>query len=261
MSTAQFSHRDAFGRISKKPLMDRYLHPLDGKLRKLIVASTDDIYKGPGTSTWRRTYVRNVAPWNVRIATWVMDCHQDPNSLTAYLEMLLRALVANVALQIAFYVKFYKFFTAETARWMFEGQYAPVPIEFNGNAKVWSNRLENHHQSGTMPPESETYRVLEPRDLCFLSEPHGIRLRPVQDWKDNEGRGQSLSYIFVAYFTQHFDHDSVEDMLALSRMAEKAARDAGVAAYWIGASNMGEGAELETDVCIPQDFFCCLCNC
>lgn len=252
-TTSLFRHRDAFGRVKKKPMMDRYLHPLDGKLRKLIVSSSDDIYEGPGTSTWRRTYIRNVAPWNVRISTWVMDFHQDPNSWPAYFYMLLRAMVANVALQIAFYVKCYMFFTAETARWMFDGQYAPVPIEFKGSAKVWNNRLEDRREDEAATRGAEVYQVLRPRSLCFLRESHGIDIRLVEDWEEAEGRNKSLSYIFVAYFTQHFRNDNVDDMMALSQIAEKAARDAGVLAYWVGASNMdgASSSDLETDVSHP----------
>lgn len=254
-STTLFSHHDAFGRASKKPLMDRYLHPMDGRLRKLIVASSDDIYEGPGTSTWRRTYVRNVAPWNVSIATWVTDFDHDPNSWKAYVYMLIRAAVANVALQIAFYIKCYTFFTTETARWMFEGKYAPVPIEFNGNAKVWNNSLENRRQNNLEAREYEPYRVLEPRELCFLKEPKesqenlGVDKRLVQDWKGKEGKDQNLSYIFVAYFTQHFQQENYDDKMALTNIAERAARAAGVAAYWVGACNMGSTQEeLKKDV-------------
>ncbi|ORY61638.1 uncharacterized protein BCR38DRAFT_411492 [Pseudomassariella vexata] len=252
-TTLKFRHRDAAGRVSNKPLQDRYLHPLDGRLRKLIVASTDDIYEAPGTSTWRRTYIRNVYPWNVRISTWVIDFHHDPDSWKAWFFILGRAFVANIALQIAFYIKSYQFFTEETARWVFEGKYAPVPIEFNGNAKIWSNHLENRDESTLASRETEAYQVLKPRDLCFLRMPeerdlHGVEIRSVREWEETDGREVNLSYVFVAYFTEHFHSNNVDDMVALSTIAERAARNAGVVAYWVAASNMRDDNQLESDV-------------
>ncbi|KAK0746920.1 hypothetical protein B0T18DRAFT_391280 [Schizothecium vesticola] len=49
---------------------DRYIHPLDGKLRRLIVQSTDKIFDAQGLVTWPRTYVRKVSPLGARLATW-----------------------------------------------------------------------------------------------------------------------------------------------------------------------------------------------
>ncbi|KAK9784139.1 hypothetical protein SCAR479_00698 [Seiridium cardinale] len=47
-------------------------------------AASDEIYEGPGTLKWRRASVRDVSPWNVRIATWVIDFDQDPDSWKAW---------------------------------------------------------------------------------------------------------------------------------------------------------------------------------
>ncbi|KAK9424360.1 hypothetical protein SUNI508_13683 [Seiridium unicorne] len=185
--------------LSTKPAEDRHLHPMDGKLRKLIVASSDEIYEAPGTSTWRRTYVRNVAPWNVRIAAWVIDFHHDPDSWKALFYMLLRALVANIALQIAFYIKSYKLSTKETALWIPQGEYASVLIEYNGNAKVWSNHLENRLQD-------RLHHVLKPRSLCFLGDQQGMDIRSVEDWENTDGKLKSLSYVFVAYSAEQLKH-------------------------------------------------------
>lgn len=72
-----FRHRDVDRRTTRKPLTDRYLHHLDGRLRKLIVAANDDIWNmamaGRNESTWRRTYVRKMAPYSVRLESWVID--------------------------------------------------------------------------------------------------------------------------------------------------------------------------------------------
>ncbi|KAK9784459.1 hypothetical protein SCARD494_12808 [Seiridium cardinale] len=66
-----------------------------------------------------------------------------------------------IALQIAVYIKPYKFFVKETARWMFEGKYAPVPIAYNGNTKFWSNQLANRLPCRPQQRDTEVYRVLK----------------------------------------------------------------------------------------------------
>lgn len=91
-------HRDVAGRVELKPRSDRYLHHDEGHLRNLYVACTDEIYEGPGTSTWKRTYVRNVAPLKVRLATWVIDFSYEPDSWNDWWIMVLRALPAALAM-------------------------------------------------------------------------------------------------------------------------------------------------------------------
>jgi hypothetical protein len=46
---------------------------LDRHIERMMVQCTDDIYEGPRNSTWRRTFVRNMAPWAIRIANWPMN--------------------------------------------------------------------------------------------------------------------------------------------------------------------------------------------
>ena len=94
-----YRHRDFAGRVKQGPYEDRYLHHSDGKLRRLIVACTDDIFQAPGTSTWRRTYIRKVSPLRVRLATWVIDFSYDPKSWEDWWAMLLRAFPAALAVQ------------------------------------------------------------------------------------------------------------------------------------------------------------------
>jgi hypothetical protein len=57
-----------------------------------------------------------------------------------------------------------------------------------------------------------------------------------------------LNYLFIAYSTAHFSHDSVEDKLALHNIAETAARAAKVTGYWVAVSCMCDPAEVESDV-------------
>jgi hypothetical protein len=59
-------------------------------------------------------------------------------------------------------------------------------------------------------------------------------------------RERDLSYVFVAYTAEQFQ--STEDLRALHQIADAAARNAGVAAYWVGCSCMPDPAELSQDV-------------
>lgn len=49
---------------------DRYISAWDGKISKLVVQAVDDVYDSTPNSTWRRTFVRNVAPYYLRLANW-----------------------------------------------------------------------------------------------------------------------------------------------------------------------------------------------
>jgi hypothetical protein len=66
----------------------------------MYVACVDAIYEGPGTSTWKRTYVRKVAPMKVRIATWIIDFSYDPKSWEDWGIMVLRTFPAAIAMAL-----------------------------------------------------------------------------------------------------------------------------------------------------------------
>lgn len=63
-------HQDMLGREWEGVPDDRYLSPWDGKVKPLVVQATDDLYNDANSSTYSRTFVRNVSPWMLRIATW-----------------------------------------------------------------------------------------------------------------------------------------------------------------------------------------------
>lgn len=55
--------------------------------------------------------------------------------------------------------------------------------------------------------------------------------------------------MFVAYTGEQFQ--SIEDLRVLHQMADAAARNAGVMAYWIGCSCMPDPDQLQEDVSLP----------
>jgi len=239
-------HRDFAGRICHKPPSDRYLHSYDGSLRNLIVQCTDDIFEGPANSTWRRTYIRNVSPFKSRVATWVLDFSYDPESWEDWTIMILRAFPAAIVMTLCFW----EFTQPRIENGTY---YATVPYRLHTDAKVWGNHLENRRGLSSLAINNQVYRTLKPRHLCFLTNPdqdglHGIRIREVSSWEHDEGKSANLDYLFVAYSSKQFAHDSPEDMMALIRIAEHACRAAKLPAFWIGSHCMKDSRELEADV-------------
>ncbi|KAF5000203.1 hypothetical protein FGRMN_2017 [Fusarium graminum] len=239
-------HRDFAGRVKFKPRSDRYLHHNDGYLRNVYVSCVDDIYQGPGTSTWKRTYVRKIAPLKVRIATWIIDFSYDPKSWEDWGIVLLRTLPAAIGMILCFWDGKPNVIKRNLC-------YAPVLYKYHGDAKVWSNLLENRKGLSLMARNSQVYRMLRPRYLCFLREAFndenkGVDVRSVAEWENSDGQDSSLSYLFVAYSTEHFSHGSAQDMIDLHYIAETACRAAKLPAYWIACSCMRDENELESDV-------------
>src|SRR5436305_15305871 len=69
-SGGNIRYRDALGRTNNRINEDFFLDPYDVHLARLMVRSTDEIYGGPDNATWRRTFIRNQAPWAIRLAHW-----------------------------------------------------------------------------------------------------------------------------------------------------------------------------------------------
>ena len=65
-------HLDVFRREYEGLKDDRYLDPLDGRVQKLVVQSTKATYNQLNDTTWRRTYMKNVSPYIIRLAYWTM---------------------------------------------------------------------------------------------------------------------------------------------------------------------------------------------
>lgn len=57
---------------------ERRISPNDGKYKGLLVQSTDDVFTGSPNGTWKRTFIRNIAPYNVRLASWPTS-HINPD--------------------------------------------------------------------------------------------------------------------------------------------------------------------------------------
>lgn len=69
---SELKHLDVFRREHEGLKDDRYLDPLDGRVRNLVVQSTKATYNQRNDTTWRRTYMKNVSPYIIRLAYWAM---------------------------------------------------------------------------------------------------------------------------------------------------------------------------------------------
>lgn len=138
-------------------------------------------------------------------------------------------------------------------------KYAHFHYKYWGYPKVARNAIENAPKEGgphlkTQTTHAVAERPLYPRRLCFLkdkSDPDsGITLYDVDVWMSQYNLVEhEMQYVFVAYTTNQFSHDNPDDIKALHNIAKQAAMDAGVGAYWIGASCMSDNEEeLEEDV-------------
>jgi hypothetical protein len=103
-----------------------------------------------------------------------------------------------------------------------------------------------------LPISPISERILRPRWLCFLVQPEsqemrGFHLQKVDQWLSREKSEEKLlKYIVVTYTAEQFQGDN--DLNALHQLAERAARNAGVSAYWIGCTCMPEEEEIQEDV-------------
>jgi hypothetical protein len=159
------------------------------------------------------------------------------------------------------------------------GFYDRFPYRFWGYAKYWRNNRENktrtsrgsekllveqtqeknreigisqdeayEDEEGTNPVDE---RLLQPRYLCFLDQgpnqgSSGAIPMKVDDWLKAKDLLAHPDYLFVAYTAEQFK--GPKDLQALAKLAEKATRDAGLSAYWIGSSCMPDPKEMEQDV-------------
>ncbi|KAH7125591.1 hypothetical protein B0J11DRAFT_606082 [Dendryphion nanum] len=245
---SQHRHLDWFDREWTGDYDDRYISSYDGKISKLVVQAVDDIYDNTTNSTWRRTFIRNIAPLYLRLANWPFN-HVDyvrnggPTS-EDWPMICAKWFVASIAITFVIGSP-----TAAEGQVRNQGMYDPFPYKYQGYTKVSRNGLELETPSAsnalsTTNPIAE--RVLRPRYLCFLQSQQGAELRNVEEWMSQFKDERSPSYVFVAYTGEQFQ--TRDDLAALLQIAEQAARREGVDAYWIGCSCLPEQDKLQEDV-------------
>lgn len=142
------------------------------------------------------------------------------------------------------------------------GKYDSLPYRFWGypyyarNAQERKVELSNRSSSPLQPsialPGQQVQettsslnpvleRPVEPKYLCFLDDSQAIR--KVSEWKKANDR--EATYILVSYTSEQFKTDV--EQLFLHDVGEKAARAAGVQAYWVGCSCLGHTKQEQED--------------
>ncbi|GAD96253.1 hypothetical protein AN5395.2 [Paecilomyces variotii No. 5] len=128
------------------------------------------------------------------------------------------------------------------------GRYEQFKYHYWGHSQVSANREEIPESrvstlSGLHREANDlSERLLRPRTLCLLDEDSWIPI----DVSEYEAAHGSLEYVFICYTAEQFSED--EDKDELHRIAEAAARRAGVAAYWISCTCMPEEQDHCEDV-------------
>lgn len=86
-------------------------------------------------------------------------------------------------------------------------------------------------------------RPIEPKYLCFLKSTEGVEILEVAQWRREHD--MAATYILVSYTSEHFRTEV--EQLFLHDVGEHAARRAGVQAYWVGCSCLGNTPEEQQD--------------
>lgn len=113
------------------------------------------------------------------------------------------------------------------------------------------NHFDPYSSSGAQhlnPNHGISDRPIEPNFLCFLKDGKdggGVYISDIETWK-KANPGRVAEYIFVSYTSEQFITD--EEKLLLHDVGEHAARKAGVPAYWVGDSCLGNEAQKEQNV-------------
>ncbi|KAJ4369722.1 hypothetical protein N0V83_005485 [Neocucurbitaria cava] len=245
----QHRHCDVFDREWAGDYDDRYISSWDGKVSKLVVQAVDDIYDNNTGSTHRRTFIRNVAPLYLRLANWPfnhVDYSKNGGKPTSddYPLLCLKWFVTSCIISLVISSPS----PAEIAP-RNGGNYDPVPYQYIGYPKVARNVLEMDGSRGRAPhqPNPVAERILRPRYLCFLREQgEPAIIMDVEEWITQYKSERNLTYVFIAYTAEQFQ--SSEDLRVLHQIADAAARNAGVMAYWVGCSCMPDPDQLQEDV-------------
>ena len=122
-----------------------------------------------------------------------------------------------------------------------EGEEAAAVEQGRELGRIQSGPTSRTRQSATNPIAE---RPIEPKFLCFLKGNDSMEVSDVQRWKQRHGR--AAEYVFVSYTSQQFRTD--KEKLFLDDIGQHAARAAGVPAYWIGSSCLGDETQRESNV-------------
>ncbi|KAL2817966.1 hypothetical protein BDW59DRAFT_165672 [Aspergillus cavernicola] len=218
---------------------DCYLSATDGRLRKLVVQATEGVRGGPPNNTWSRKPIGSSIPNHLRMVSWVLKRNIEGKESRWTWRICLRWLPACFGLLGPLCVP--ADLGGEVRN---NGRYEQFKYHYWGHSYVPSNPRD------AITPVLElngiAERPLPPRYLCFLKSVGGMEVARVSDWEKHNDHGAILEYVFISYTPAQFL--GREDWDKLHELAEEAARQAGVSAYWISCSCMPDSDQLSEDV-------------
>ncbi|KAL2831491.1 hypothetical protein BDW59DRAFT_140226 [Aspergillus cavernicola] len=178
-------------------------------------------------SPWRRIPIQGPTHTALRLAFWLMKPRYRDKSGAG---VRVWAVAVRVILWLPASILVFFAMIGTGADKRDESAYDPFLYHYSGTASGSSSSQRFEHiQRG---------RLLRPRYLCLADEEHEYQIISVLEWERTHGPDGNLEYVFVAYTAQHFQ--SEEDYDELHVIAARAARSAGVPAYWIACSCMPE---------------------
>ncbi|KAL8937926.1 MAG: hypothetical protein Q9211_003444 [Gyalolechia sp. 1 TL-2023] len=241
---------------------DYYLSPFDGHLAKLFVQSTQEIYDANPNSTWRRTFIRNRSPLILQIANWVLESLPTDGreakaediavaaakwvpSCAAILFLMIYpvSVVGEVRNNGRYDALAYRFWGYPYHARNTQEDKPELQIQLPGPSSPYaaSSVQQRRTDKSALNPISE--RPIEPKYLCFLKSTEGMEILEVSRWRRDHDI--AATYVLVSYTSEQFRTE--EEQLFLHDVGEHAARRAGVQAYWVGCSCLGNTKEEQQD--------------
>ncbi|KAF4152479.1 hypothetical protein CNMCM6936_008043 [Aspergillus lentulus] len=242
--TRVYRHKDSLGRLWIGPEEDRYLSATDGRLSELVVQASEDIWNGPSNSTWARKKVQKCTPAMLRVVYSLLGDHLQNRPGASWGDVCLGWLPACLIIAVLLFIP--SDLGGEKRN---NGRYEQFKYHYWGYSKVSSNAYEiqpsraSELSANGQEVNAMSERPLRPSRLCLLRREQGIEIINVCEWEAVHG---TIDYLFICYTAEQFSGST--DLDELHRIAEAAARTAGVMAYWIACSCMRDDHEQSEDV-------------
>ncbi|KAF2687741.1 hypothetical protein K458DRAFT_169482 [Lentithecium fluviatile CBS 122367] len=228
-------------RFREGVLDDRYISPYNGRTEELVVQTVDTIYNNSSSEgTWNRTFIRDISPWHLRLANWpeshIPYIERTEGQVTFWQNAFKAVKYVPAAIALVAVIAFPGNVEGEVRN---GGRYDAFPYKFHGYSKVARNLLEERITRkrvnlGQKTQAIMTNRLLNPRKICLIDmepsprNPDGVKTIDYEE-------GMALPYLFAAYTAEQFPDWSDEHKEQMIRMAAKATRDHGLAAFWISS--------------------------
>lgn len=98
-----FRHRDFLRRpFQGNDRNEKFLSPYNGRLRDLVVQSSDGVLASKSGALWYRTDLKNGSPWIIRLSTWALSSNYDSEGsvTTDYHSAAIRWIPACIAITV-----------------------------------------------------------------------------------------------------------------------------------------------------------------